>query len=311
MRIGIIDCGTNTFNLLIVEVSGHSYKPLFSTKIPVKLGQGAINKGYIAEEPFKRGVEAMICYKNELANKQVKNVYAFATSAVRDARNGSEFTNEVFQKTGIPIQVIDGNREAELIFKGNRMAMKLGNTPCLIMDIGGGSTEFIIGTDSGILWKKSYRLGAARLLELFKPSNPITQDEIRKFNNHLFNELSELQDAVNKFKPLELIGSSGAFDSVVEMIHGELNGEPFFKEKSEYSIQCQQYFTIADKVIASTIDERRKIKGLVDMRVDMMVISCLLINYVLYNFALNTFRVSTYSLKEGVLFELIHEQNNM
>jgi exopolyphosphatase/guanosine-5'-triphosphate,3'-diphosphate pyrophosphatase len=307
MRIGIIDCGTNTFNLLIVEVHPPSFNTLFSMKIPVKLGQGAINKGFIDQAPFSRGIEAMMRYKEELQLKEVEKVYAFATSAIRDAQNGKEFVEKVRLQTGILIEIIDGNREAELIYKGNRSALEIGSLPVLIMDIGGGSTEFIIGTDSGILWKKSYQLGAARLLELFQPSDPITNEESARINSFLDQELIDLKEAVQQFNPHELIGSSGAFDSVVEMIHGELNGEAFYKEKSEYVIQCEHYFNIADRVIRSSIDERRAIKGLVEMRVDMMVISCLLIDYVLKNFLIRKFRVSTYSLKEGALYEIIHE----
>ncbi len=305
MRIAVIDCGTNTFNLLVVDSNQLGFKTVHSSKIPVKLGEGGINNSLIREIPFNRGVQAMSTFKGLLNDLQVSKIHAFATSAIRDARNGIEFKQKVLEATGINISIIDGNKEADLIYKGNKLAVKLSDSPSLIMDIGGGSTEFVIGTKDKILWKHSYRLGAARILEMFRPSDPILKKEMDAINSHLTTELHELKEAVDLHKPLELIGSSGAFDSVVEMIHGELNGEAFVKDKTEYAVSIKDFFKLADKVIPSTIEERRQMKGLVEMRVDMMVISCLLITYVLQTYNIKQLRVSTYSLKEGALSELL------
>lgn len=306
MRAAVIDCGTNTFNLLIVDITGMQFKHVFSLKIPVKLGEKGINNGIIAEKPFNRGVEAMRSFSEKLKDNQVQKVYAFATSAVRDAKNGNLFKEEIKKITGIDIRIIDGNKEADLIFKGNKLAVPLKETPSLIMDIGGGSTEFIIGNNNGVLWKHSYRLGAARLLEKFNPSNPITTTEIELINGYLTAELHELFSAVQEFNPDELIGSSGAFDSVVEMIQVNIKNQTFLNNKTEFNVLLPDYLKISEIIKKSTIEERRAMKGLVEMRVDMMVISCLLIDFALENFNLKNFRVSTYSLKEGALFDVIH-----
>ncbi len=308
MRIAVIDCGTNTFNLLVVELQNSSFKRIHTSKIPVKLGEGGINTKVILEIPFKRGVEALIKFKNELNKLSVQHIHAFATSAIRDAENGIHFKEKVFAECGININIIDGNKEAELIYEGNKLAMDLGNGPSLIMDIGGGSTEFIIGNKEDIVWKKSYKLGAARLLEKFKPSDPITENEIKEINAYLDTELKELKQFVEQYNPVELIGSSGAFDSVVEMIHGQLGGEKFEKERTEYVVDLKNYNKIAGMVVRSTLAQRKIIKGLVEMRVDMMVVSCLLINFTLQTFNLHKMRVSTYSLKEGALHQIIENK---
>jgi exopolyphosphatase/guanosine-5'-triphosphate,3'-diphosphate pyrophosphatase len=308
MRIAIIDCGTNTFNLLVVEFKKDSFARVHTNKVAVKLGEGGINKNIILEGPFKRGLDAMIRFKNELHKLGVEQIHAFATSAIRDAENGKDFKEKVLKHSGIDLKIIDGNKEAELIYKGNKLAMDFHDHPSLIMDIGGGSTEFIIGNKEHILWKKSYQLGAARLIEKYKPSDPITGDEIRSFFDHLEEELQDLKLAIEKYQPLELIGSSGAFDSVVEMIAGQLDGENFEKEKTEYLVDLRNYWIISDMVVQSTLAQRRIMKGLVEMRVDMMVVSCLLINFTLRTFNLKRMRVSTYSLKEGALHEIIHNK---
>ena len=186
MRLAVIDCGTNTFNLLIVEFDHQKkHNKIFNSRIAVKLGQGSINEGFIGDEPFKRGVSAIEIFKHEIGKFNVSKILAFATSAIRDAHNGKQFVDTVKQQTDIDIEIIDGNREAELIYLGNKEAAKLSNSISLIMDIGGGSNEFILANNSGVLWKQSFAIGAARMLEKFSPSDPILQSEIEEINIYL------------------------------------------------------------------------------------------------------------------------------
>lgn len=309
MRLAVIDCGTNTFNLLIIELSQNKYySKVFNTRIPVKLGEGGINLGFIADEPFSRGVDALKVFKQELRKFEVEKTLAFATSAIRDASNGNEFVALVKNELDIDITVIDGDREAELIYFGIREAVKLNAAVSLIIDIGGGSTEFILANNDTIFWKQSFTLGAARLLEKFTPSNPITPEEISSIHGYLKEQLQPLSEAILHFPSNELVGSSGAFDSLVEMINGEMGGEPLTDTKTEYDINPVQYFEISDLVRRSTLEQRRHIKGLVPMRFDMIVISCLIVDFVLKEFNLSRLRISTYSLKEGALVDFISKQ---
>jgi exopolyphosphatase/guanosine-5'-triphosphate,3'-diphosphate pyrophosphatase len=306
MKLAVIDCGTNTFNLIIIELlDKKNYRKLYSTRIPVKLGEQAINNGYIATVPFNRGVQAIRSFKERIDNFTVDNVLAFATSAIRDASNGELFVKEIKQELKIEIHVIDGEREAELIYYGVNEAVKLNEEISLIMDIGGGSNEFILANKNEIFWKGSFNIGAARLLEKFPHSNPITENEKNKITAYLKEQLQPLFAATEKYVPVELIGSSGAFESVIEMINGELGGEPLSAEKTEYTIGLEANFKVANLIMRSTIEERQKIKGLVPMRFDMIVISCMMINFILQEFQLKKMRVSTYSLKEGALIEYI------
>jgi exopolyphosphatase / guanosine-5'-triphosphate,3'-diphosphate pyrophosphatase len=306
VRLAIIDCGTNTFHILIVDTkSKGKYSRVHNTRVPVKLGERGIHKGFIAEAPFERGINALITFQLLIREYRVEKVLAFATSAIRDASNGKEFVSAAKLRAGLEINVIDGDREAELIYLGNREALDLRKTPSLIMDIGGGSTEYILASEKGMLWKQSFNLGAARLLEKFKPSDPITRNESDKINAYLTESLAPVFQAVRQFSPAELIGSSGAFDSVVEMINGELNGEPLVYNKTGYDVSLDEYNVISEMVKRSDIEARKRIKGLVPMRFDMIVMSCLLIDFALLNFKLGKMRVSTYSLKEGALMDFI------
>ena len=117
MRIAIIDLGTNTFNLLIAEINyDEGIKYLFETKLAVKLGEGGITKGLIAAEPFRRGISALKIHKQTIENYKADKTFAFATSAIREASNGEEFIDKVKEETDIDVEIISGNKEAELIY---------------------------------------------------------------------------------------------------------------------------------------------------------------------------------------------------
>lgn len=306
MTIAVIDCGTNTFNLIIVELlDGKKHRKIYSDRIAVKLGEAAINSGFIAPAAFERGIEAIREFGGKFNGFKVDRVLAFATSAIRDASNGPEFVSEVFNRFGITITVINGNREAELIYLGIREAVQLGKEVSLIMDIGGGSNEFILANNEQIFWKQSFNIGAARLLEKFRHSDPITEAEKREIEAYLKEQLKPLSEAVQRIVPVELIGSSGAFESLIEMIHGELGGEPLTVDKTEYEPCLDEHFKISALVRSSTLEQRRQIKGLLSIRFDMIVISCIMVDLVLNMFQLKKMRVSTYSLKEGALAEHI------
>lgn len=307
-KLAVIDCGTNTFNLIVVELyDGKKYKKIFSTRSAVKLGEGAINSGFIAPEPFQRGIAAIGEFKKLCDSYGVKKILAFATSAIRDASNGKEFVNNVFTFFGIQISIIDGNREAELIYYGVKDAVPFGGEISLIMDIGGGSNEFILANNKEIVWKQSFNIGAARLSERFKHSNPITERERHEIETYLTEQLNPLWDASLKTTPVELVGSSGAFDSLVEMIHGELGGEPLTQQKTAYELDMNAYRCISERIKISTLEERRNIKGLLPIRFDMIVISCIMIDHVLAHLKLKKMRVSTFSLKEGALTDYLHQ----
>lgn len=138
MRVAIIDLGTNTFNLLIADIVEGGFKVVHASREVVKLGEKSINENRIGEAAYLRGLAAFARHAAMIKEKKVDAVKAFATSAIREAENGKAFVEDIRIASGIVVEVIDGDREAELIYKGNRMAMELGETS-LIMDIGEGA----------------------------------------------------------------------------------------------------------------------------------------------------------------------------
>lgn len=306
MKVAIVDIGTNSFKLMIARVrSGEGFTVLHKEKIAVKLGEGGINNDVIAHAPFQRGIKALKKHAETIERFEVDKTIAFATSAIRSATNGKDFIRKAKAETEIDIEVISGDLEATLIYEGVRNALEIGDEKVLIMDIGGGSTEFIIGDGNKIYWKHSFDLGAARLLEEINPSEPITKSEIKKLRAHLKTQLSLLWGACEVYKPSTLIGSSGSFDSLAEMIYYRYNTEENPLLKTEYHFNFDHFYDLYDVLIESTIEKRFKMKGLAAMRVEMIVVAVIMVKYVIKKLKIKTMRLSSYSLKEGMLFDYL------
>ncbi len=307
MRIAVVDLGTNTFNLLIAEtLFGGKFETLYNEKLPVKLGEGGINKGIIMEAAFLRGIEAMENYASTIKQWEAEKTLAFATSAVRNASNGNGFVEIVKAKTGIEIQVISGDREAELISVGVRQAVNLSAKPSLVIDIGGGSTEFIIVDHEKILWKQSFEIGASRLWQRFEPSDPINENERTAMVDYLLEQLQPLWQAAKKFQVTELIGASGSFESLAELVNARFKSLPGLSDKTECEFELEQCGEIHNEILASSRAERLKWKGLVAMRVDLIVVSAILVETVVSQLSISKMRYSAYSLKEGVLWDFLN-----
>lgn len=301
MRIAVIDLGTNTFNLLIAETRpAGGFVTIYNEKLPVRLGEGGINTGIIIPAAYMRGIEAMDTYAESIRQWKVDKKLAFATSAMRNASNGNQFVQDVFKRTGIQINTISGSEEAAYIYEGVKQALQFNQENSLIIDIGGGSTEFIIANSNGLLWKQSFEIGASRLLQKFKPSDPIRTEEVSAITAYLSETLAPLRTAANQFPVTELIGASGSFDSLAEMVQARFRGGQEITG-TEFEFDLGECETIHHLLIASTHEERLQIKGLVAMRVDMIVISAILVEYIIRELGISHMRMSSYALKEGVL----------
>ncbi len=309
-RVAVLDLGTNTFHLLISDVfSDRTTKKVFKSKKVVKLGEGGILQNLIAVPAFNRGIAAVKHFSDIIKKYKADQVNAYATAAVRSAMNGSDFTREIFALTGIRVSVIDGLEEARLICLGVRQCIEMHDEPELIMDIGGGSTEFIIANRSEVLARHSFNIGAALLLEKFKPSDPITGAEIRKMEEMLDSTLQPLDRTMKQWKARKLTGSSGSFDTFADMIGYGFYQKSFLKHANSYHFRLEDFYKLYDLIIHSTYSQRLKMKGLIKMRVDMIVLAGVCTRFVLNRYGLKEMAVSKFSLKEGAMWEIQNRVN--
>jgi exopolyphosphatase/guanosine-5'-triphosphate,3'-diphosphate pyrophosphatase len=299
----VIDIGTNTFHLLIAEViDQNQINIIYKDTIAVKLGEGGVNKGFIAPQAYERGINALIEFRQQIDKHQIKNILATATAAVRDASNGQDFIKEAYQKSQISITLIDGLKEAEFIYAGVKGACVLSNTTDLIMDIGGGSVEFIICDQEQIFWKNSYQLGAARLLADFYTKNESLEPAIIDEMNILFQQkLINLFDAIKTFKPIKLIGTAGSFDSFATMVTIDKKDVYNANIHQSFSFDKTKFMELLEKIIKSNHQERVAMKGLIPLRIDMILMAAILSKFVTENFEIKEIVACSYSLKEGLI----------
>lgn len=298
MKAAVIDLGTNTFHLIIAECLGSDVQVLYKTNVPVRLGQGRINENIIIPEAFERGIQVLKDFKLQIDRHQVRVIRAIATSAVRSADNGQDFVDAA-KLAGLEIEVISGDQEAAYIFEGVKATGTI-NKASLIMDIGGGSTEFIICDEEGLIWKKSYNIGAARLMQAYFRTDPISEENQAAIITHLDKELADLKAACSKYKPQTLVGSAGAFETFALL----LNEDTDLQNTISAELDPEAYQQLAGQLIRSTHEKRRNIKGLIPLRVDMIVIAAILTNYVIKELDLTSLHLSTYDLKMGVLYSV-------
>lgn len=305
-RIAILDLGTNTFHLLIADIAEAKLQGIvFQKTIAVKLGEGGITAGLITKKAFDRGIAALKKFQNTIEHYRSDQVKAVATSAIRGALNGDEFIKKVKSETGISLNIINGDQEAELIYKGVRAGVKMGNDIALIMDIGGGSVEFIICNDQLIFWKRSYPIGAARLMALFHHSDPISEKDTQALHHFLDQTLTDLKQQLAFYQPSLLIGSAGAFETFTELADPKFHLVANTFEKSEFMIELKQFKKVAAMLLKSTHAERTQMPAITQVRVDMIVVATLLTKYILDSTQVKSLKLSTYSLKEGILFDLM------
>ena len=295
--------GTNTFHLLVAEWNSTDCSILLREKIPARVGVGGINQNVITSEAIDRAVYALIQFKNKMDEFNVVNVFALGTSALRNANNSGEVISKIYSATGITTKLISGDEEAEFIYEGVNLALKFGREKSLVVDIGGGSVEFIIGNGEQVFWKRSFEIGAQRLLECFHKHDPILPSEIDAVVSHYRETLRPLTDALQIHQPKTLAGSSGTFDTLSEIYCYQHGIE--VKDAPETPLTVDAFYKIYPEIISKNRFDRMKIPGMIDMRVDMIVVASCLVKFLLDNFRFDQIRVSSYSLKEGVLAALM------
>jgi len=309
MRVAVLDLGTNTFNLIVAEQNENTpFQILHNSKLPVKLGEKGINKGEILQSAFDRGIHAVKIHLQTIHTLNVEKIIAFGTSALRTAKNGDQFIEAIRHLTGIEIEIITGDREAELIYYGVRQTHPMDKGKYLILDIGGGSNELIIADKDRIYWKRSYELGIARLLNRFKPSDPITPPEIAKIKQYLAQEIPDLVDQVKRYNVKTLLGASGSFETFVSMIRADQIEDETTSSlfPRSISVSPRDFNLLYEKLIQSKAAERSTMKGLEPMRIEMIVLACLFVKFILETLHLETIFQSNFALKEGAIYQLFN-----
>ncbi|MEO0776621.1 MAG: phosphatase [Bacteroidota bacterium] len=297
-RLAVIDLGTNTFHLLIVEVKAEGgFRELYRERRFVKLAEDGIQR--IGPAPFQRGLDALVDFAQIIQQQQVQRIRAFGTAALRTAQNGADFIDRVRNHTNLDIQLIPGSEEARLIHQGVVQAVSLDARPALIMDIGGGSVEFILANAERVFWAQSFPIGVAVLYREWQHSDPISAENVTRINAFLDQTLVPLHAQIARHQPRILVGASGTFD----VLEQQLAPPPPGAVSSEVAIDPYHHF--ARQLRQSSLSQRRQMPQLPLDRSDMIVVAIVLIDYIVRLANIQSIRISAYAMKEGMLHEMI------
>lgn len=302
-HLAAIDLGTNSFHLVVVRHDGPGkFEIVTAEKEAVRLGSGGGDLDIITPEARARGIVALDRFL-KIAQSYNAPVRAVATSALREARNRSEFLNEARERLQLEIEIIPGHEEARLIYLGILQGMPLFEKRILTVDIGGGSTEFVIGENGKPDLAVSLKLGAIRLNDRFFKSESLRSEKIKDCRRYVRVKLGQLKQKVKKREFDIAVGSSGTTETLYDMVLGADKHNPRDKLSLDDPVLNRSALQAITKKILSikTSAERVHLAGLDEKRADIIVGGAILLEEIFRAFQIEEMRISKFALREGVV----------
>ena len=301
MKIGAIDIGTNSMRLLTTDLIDNKLTNRKKYVNTTRIGQGVDENGFITEEAMERNINALKEYNDKCLDYGCEKIYCMGTSALRDSKNRSEFIKRAKDEAGIDVNVVDGEIEAKLGFSGVTNGIdKEGDI--LVIDIGGGSTEFIFGNKEGIERNVSINIGALRLTEkyLSEGYSDSAFSDMRKFINE------QIKDIVAYLNEKEIGCVCGIGGTITSLSAVNQNLEIYSMEKVHGSvITREEVQKMMDKFVSCSDEERKHINGLQPKRADIIAAGTEILICIMDNLSKKEVVVSEYDNLEGIAYSSI------
>lgn len=306
-RVAAVDLGTNSFHAVIVDIyPDGSFYTIDKLKEMVLLAEKGM-ENRLSDEAMDRALNALYKIKTLCDHQGVDRILAYATSAIREAENGGEFIQRVIDEVGIKIVAIPGRVEAELIGLAVQHGVEMPDHPSLIMDIGGGSVEYILADKEKFYHLSSKKMGVGRMTAKFVDHDPISKDEIQTLTEYYRDNLSDVAQSFASNRAALLIGSSGTMENIALMIAYRKKQSPNMTV-NEIEFSSEEFFEFYDEVISMDYDERSKLKGLDEKRIALLPAGLVLVHYVLKNFGIKRVKISSQALREGIILRYINQE---
>ena len=309
-KLAAIDIGTNSFHLIIVSLKDDGdFEIIDREKEVIRLGEGSGGDiKMIKEDAQLRAIQTLKRFKG-LADSHQSEIRAVATSAVRESLNKIEFIKRVFEQTGIEIETISGNEEARLIYLGVLRAVPIFEKKILVIDIGGGSTELLVGEKGNTLYSTSLKLGAVRLTQRFFPNYEIDADSINACRKMVELELINVAESIKVIGFDLCIGSSGTIMSTGLMIEALKKGKLLDGTiLNNYEFIRKDFIVVRDEVLnRKTTARRKKISGLDLKRADIIPAGIIIVDEIMNLFDLKRITISGYALREGIVIDTLNK----
>lgn len=308
MLAASIDIGSNTIRLLIGEVRDHRIRHVFSERKITRLAEGMSRTGMLRGENMEASLAVLKEYAMHIAHHGVNYVKAVATSALREASNSYTFIRNVLDQTGITVDVISGEQEAMLILKGIISSLSdsslISHHSFLIIDIGGGSTEWIFFRENTPVGMGSIPVGVIKLLGFVK-TDPVSDNDINALNNEVISSLVALKKTMGYYidEQTIFIGTAGTFSTIASI---DLKLDTYAREKLHlHRIPLGRLKGMRDILVSLTLRERRKVKGLEPERADLIIPGIQFTINTMEFFGFDELVVSESGLLEGALLETL------
>lgn len=302
VRMCVIDLGTNSFHAVIVDALPGTFRVVDRFKEMVRLGEEGLQGHRLSEEAMRRALRALRLIRQLAEGRGATEFLACATSAIREAENGGELLQRIRSEVGLQVRVIDGLQEAWLIYKGVQRAVSMP-APTLLMDVGGGSVEFIIGTSQQPLHLFSLKLGAARMTRRFIQHDPATPEELTALRAFYGEQLRPVFEAAQAHKVREVVGSSGAMENLASVC-ARMRGEAA-RSIYEQAFSAKDFRRVARRILRLSREQRRRLRGIDPKRVDQIVAAATLVDVVLQELAIEQVRISPHALREGLVVDFV------
>ena len=304
-----IDLGTNSFHLVVARPTGNNrFEILARDKEVVRLGSGSGDMKELQPDAIERGVAALGRFRR-IADTFGAEVHAVATSAVREAENREEFLEAALAKANIKIEVISGVEEARLIHLGVLQAVPVFDQQVLVVDIGGGSTEFIVGKGGDMLAARSLKVGAIRLTERFFRKEPVKKkavDDARKFVRSYLPRVKQMVTDAGGFEVA--VGSSGTILNVAEMIRARRGAVPL-RQVGKTSFTADGLADVVDDLASRPrVADRLAVPGLDPRRADIILGGVIVLEQVVRGLGIDELVTSDFALREGVLLDVVRRR---
>ena len=303
LRLCVIDLGTNSFHGIIVDAfPDGTFKILDRQKEMVKLGEGEFAEHRLTEAAMERGMGALHAIKDVAEGWGVSAYLACATSAIREAANGGEFIDRIRHETGIVVRPIAGKTEAHLIYLAVSQFVDLSE-PSLLVDLGGGSVEFIVADAKGAHMLASLPLGVQRLTEEFITTDPVSRAEFRTLRDYLREQLKDVFGEARKHHVRRVVGSSGSLLSIAEVTaaaYGDVDAPVF-----DQTFDAGHVREVTRRIMNSNYEKRLATPGIAERRADQIVVGAILLDVVLKDLGIERFIVSPDALREGIVIEYV------
>ena len=305
MKIAAIDIGSNSIHMLVarIDAAGH-FVPIDRAKESVRLGQGTLRTHTLSARARTAGLQTLRTFKRLAETHEVDRILAVATSAVREARNGGDFLSDVGRQLRIHVDVITGNEEARLIHLAVANALELGDEPVLIVDVGGGSVEFIVarGAEADLL--ESRKVGVLRLADRWRPSDPPTSAEVRGLEAILAEELDEVCSRIRARRPRRMIGTSGTALNLAAVAAAVAEDQPPARLNA-LRVKAAAVERARDLIVRRDRKRRLRIPGLERRRVDIIVPGAVLIAWVMRAVGARELTVCDWAVREGIILDWV------